>query len=217
MDLKTICIQGKLNLEQFSQYLEQNTGKNHAYHNNEHLLNVASNTLYLCRVLGVEGESRRHLVAAALLHDINHTGDASNSDRVNINRAILFLKENAENLLDSGLNPKVIGDLIKVTQHPSPRVTRINDIILQDADVLYLVRTDDDSTLASYIQALMNETGKPGSFVSTAAFVKEHGFYSTPGWNLWQKSVWKQWDTADLQELDQKHGFVTPDSSVTFL
>lgn len=209
MNIETICDQARIDYQSFSQYLADNTAKDLPYHGNDHLLDVAASALYLANGLSVTVESKRHLAAASLLHDINHTGDPTHTDRVNINRAVSFIKDHATDLDDQGLKPKVLIDLVKVTQHPSPRATRINDIIMQDADLLFLVREDDEEVLVSYMQKLSEETGKPASFVSTSEFISEHGFYSTPGWNLWQKSVWKTWKTADLVALDSRFGLST--------
>lgn len=186
----------KVNLpvEPFRSWIINNPSGSLSYHGNNHLIEVAENGLLLSSLLGLSDQATRNIVVAGLLHDYDHTGNSTTSDAVNITRAVNYAKSVTEPLTDLNIQIKGVQDLIKATLHPSPKKPgSLNGMVIKDADALFWIKPEITvAEMVAKMEALAQETGKPVTVESTREFVNSYRFYTTPAWNLQQKSLWKR-------------------------
>ncbi len=125
--------------------LRENRGGKLSYHNNEHLFGVA----HLCRDIGLaEGLDSAELkvvVAAGLIHDVNHAGSGKAQDADNIQRArnwfdlfIQSLKNGSQEKNFYITFGKRISETVVCTEFPF-KIEPSNKFerILRDADILW--------------------------------------------------------------------------------
>lgn len=192
--LNTLLNKVYLPVEPFKTWLNSNPSGDLPYHGNQHLIEVAQNGLLLSNLLGLSDQATRSIVVAGLLHDYDHTGNPDTPDSVNIAHANNYVKTVTETLTDLNIQVKGVQELVKATLHPSVKKPgSLNGRVIKDADVLFWVNPETTvPEMVAKMDALAEETGKPVTVESTRKFVQDYKFYTTPAWNLQQKSLWKR-------------------------
>lgn len=125
--------------------IENNEGKNHPYHNNQHIFGMAeiAGLIYMQVVDGVSRRDYLNLMLGCLFHDFNHSGGTV-KDFFNIRASVISFYEFYDRCVDANesgitlVSPVVVENIIRCTEYPFPRTP---DTLLEkcarDADILY--------------------------------------------------------------------------------
>ena len=117
-----------------------NFGNENPYHNINHLLHSFKESYILGKVENLDPKSLRNLMAAALLHDINHSGGFLTDDHGNIEIAKKGVDElfSSSPLLQSEFDVDEIKSIIDATEYPyvieSLKLTHLQKI-MRDVDL----------------------------------------------------------------------------------
>jgi predicted metal-dependent HD superfamily phosphohydrolase len=119
--------------------MENNTGKDHPYHNNRHLRAVTFTAIQGATSEGMDTNTIRNVALAAIFHDMDHKGTPGDDD-INIENAInAFTTYNNRTGLCGPEDTRKITELIQATRYPY--ITPAEDLtpaqcVLRDADIL---------------------------------------------------------------------------------
>ena len=141
------------------------------YHNWGHCVIVALNAVEAADLLHQSKAEKRLLILAAIYHDFNHTGDASQADVFNIARAVKGMREwvklKEKWVTQSDLNE--IAEMIYATEtRHHGAADAMKDRILVDADIL----ATDVEDAEGWYAALSEETGQQIDAASTWRFIR---------------------------------------------
>ena len=176
-------------------YLEREPKKRDVYHNHTHTFNMMLNVYEgICNSgVHVDESDIRHLVLAALFHDINHTcGKAIDKENVKI-AVKQFTK--AFELIESkpDVEQKTLSEvtrLIRATEYPYRRA--LNDYlvpIIRDADMSIVYITDKDVQL-ELTTGLINEVNYRRVVIQDMDVIDEEEFLNGQK-VFWQNVSWR--------------------------
>lgn len=171
---------------------ENNISADLPYHNEQHLLNMVSwcGKLYMSDSLVFDGGQLKLLLAAACLHDVNHSG-GMRPDSENIQEAYLFIDNAASWVKDPDtkawlrFNKEAIKNLIKITEFPFVHEpTTSLQKMLRDADILQ----NFSGHCVKYLNGLWQEFSRSGNVLSAEelierqeVFMRDVVFYTYTG------------------------------------
>lgn len=165
---------GLINLWTYIQ--EHNRADSLPYHNEQHLLNMVSwcGKLYLSDSLAFDKGQLKLLLAAACLHDVNHSGGIR-VDHENILEAFLFIDGAVAAIKDPEtrewlrLNKEGIKGLIRVTEFPFiHEPTTSLQKMLRDADILQ----NFSGHGCKYLNGLWQEFTRSGNVLTAEELIK---------------------------------------------
>jgi len=146
------------------------------YHNEQHLLNMVSwcGKLYLSDSLAFDKGQLKLLLAAACLHDVNHSGGLL-PDYQNIAEAFLFIDGAVANIKDPEtrewlrFNKDAIKNLIRVTEFPFiHEPTTSLQKMLRDADILQ----NFSGQACKYLNGLWQEFTRSGNVLTAEELIR---------------------------------------------
>lgn len=167
----------KYDLEYVWDYvLENNSGANNTYHNNDHMMYVAVKAVELFNLETFNsGDTEMPipvLLVAGMLHDVHHSG-GEEEDEVNIERALAALDSMAGTLDAQHYEgfSRDVESVIQVTQYPfilDPET--LEEKCVRDADVLYHCEPHGVGTILEGLRSEM--VAKLGRLYSRREFVE---------------------------------------------
>jgi len=138
-------IRNNQTLQKAFKFIIKNNKSNYLpYHNINHLLTVLKYCDIIAHGEELYFDQRQSLHLAALFHDVDHAGNKSTLDSVNIANAIIAFSKFCETMKEEGMDISIdsqseIVGLIDVTQfpyiHPESQLNK-EQLILRDADMM---------------------------------------------------------------------------------
>lgn len=141
----------------WSYVMEHNPSGGAPYHNNHHMLHMAwlADLLYQAETQQDSGVSPRHMLAAALFHDFDHTAGVMD-DSVNVLQAVDAWAVAYNQLQPAGIDPEMVAELIRSTEYPYPApALTLEAKCLRDADLLYTTVMGNPYTVLRDLKAEM--------------------------------------------------------------
>lgn len=184
-------------------YIQEHNRSDHLpYHNEQHLLNMVSwcGKLYMSDSLAFDVGQLKLLLAAACLHDVNHSGGLR-PDNDNIREAYHFIDGATTGVKDAEtrewlrFNKGAIKNLIRITEFPFVHEpTTSLQKMLRDADILQ----NFSGHCVKYLNGLWQEFTRSGNVLSAEeliarqeVFMRDVVFYTYTG-NAIKDTVGKQ-------------------------
>ena len=197
----------RLNLEVFHDCFKAfNTSNNLPYHNSYHSQCMVLNCYEGAYHEKLPLDDTRALVAAALLHDANHSG-GKESDEQNIEHAVEFVQicQRYASALHIGLSEYELSeciDCVKITKYPYENVPASPaQRIIRDADLMQPYEQDQQILLTQYL-GLKRELEANGKSYSKIEFAEGmYEFLNSIAWyTIWatDKAKDRGWDVLKL-------------------
>jgi 5'-deoxynucleotidase YfbR-like HD superfamily hydrolase len=137
--------------------------KTQPYHNYQHMYQVTLFAAEGADYYGLDQTEKKHLILAALYHDLNHSGDAAVSDAENIHVACSMVEAILPGL-EKDIDASYVASLIRATQFPPvSEKTTITEQIICDSDILQNIAPDREE----WFKGLSKETGREVTYEST--------------------------------------------------
>ena len=146
--------------------MENNTGAFNPYHNNSHIERVTQFSLDGASAHDLNFNDHQRIAAAALLHDINHSGGKFKNDADNVKLALdaleIYFTEHNDTLQFSRADLDSIANMIRATQYPyekSGNQLTLLEKIIRDSDVAQGPYSE--SYLTTIVRAVATEMNLP--------------------------------------------------------